>query len=299
MNGRVLFLAIAAIAVLVTAWQTFFIVDQRQQAIIVTLGKPVRVINPPGRSEAGLHMKVPFTQNVIKLDRRNISLNAQQEEIIGAKQERLVVDAFVRYRITDPLLFYRTLGDERLAEDRIERLVSSSLRQVLGTATQEDIISGRRAELMRLAKVDVAKRAVDSRMGITIIDLRMRRVDLPATNRESVFNRMRTSRQQVAAQLRAVGEQQKREKIAEADKEVTVTLANAREQAGTTIGQGDALRTRIFAQSFGKDPSFAVFFRSLQAYDASLGDGNTTLVLSPDSAFFKYFEHGPSGGGRK
>lgn len=296
MTPRYIAYVVAALAVLILASQTFFVVDQRQQALVVALGDPVRVINQPGRNEAGLHLKVPFFQQVFQFDRRNIALEADQEEIITAGQERLVVDAFIRYRISDPLQFYRTLRDETTAADRIERLVNSSLRQVLGAASATDIISGRRAQLMQQAKLDVARRAKASRLGIEVIDLRIRRADLPTSNREAVFRRMSTSRQQVAAQLRAQGEQRKREIIAEADKEVAITLATAREQQGQIMGEGDALRTRIFANSFGKDPSFAAFFRSMQAYEQSLGDGQTTMVLSPDSAFFRYFERGPTGG---
>ena len=295
MNTRSLVLGLLAIGVLFTLLNTFFVVDQRQQALIVALGDPVREINKPGKNEAGLHMKIPFAQQVIKFDRRNIALEADQEEIITAGQERLVVDAFIRYRISDPLQFYRTLRDEQTAADRIERLVNSSLRQVLGSASATDIISGKRAELMQRAKRDVDLRAKASRLGIQVIDLRIRRADLPAQNRDAVFRRMSTSRQQVAAQLRAQGEQKKREIIAEADKEVAITLATAREQSGQIKGEGDAQRTRIFANSFGKDASFAAFFRSMQAYEASLGNGDTTLVLSPDSAFFRYFERGPTG----
>jgi modulator of FtsH protease HflC len=296
MTPRYVAYVVAALAVLILASQTFFVVDQRQQALVVALGDPVRVINAPGKSEAGLHLKVPFFQQVFKFDRRNIALEADKEEIITAGQERLVVDAFIRYRISDPLQFYRTLRDETTAADRIERLVNSSLRQVLGAASATDIISGRRAQLMQQAKLDVARRAKASRLGIEVIDLRIRRADLPTSNREAVFRRMSTSRQQVAAQLRAQGEQRKREIIAEADKEVAITLATAREQQGQIMGEGDAQRTRIFANSFGKDPSFAAFFRSMQAYEQSLGDGQTTMVLSPDSAFFRYFERGPTGG---
>jgi membrane protease subunit HflC len=294
MNPRVVAWIVGIVALAVLVLNTLFIVDQREQAIVVAFGDPQYVINPPGKREAGLHAKVPFIQQVIKLDRRNIALRIPQEEIIGARQERLLVDGYIRYQIADPLMFYTTLRNPQLAEDRIERLVSSSLRQVLGTATQSDIISGRRAELMDQAQRTVSLRAKESRMGIHVIDLRIRRVDLPAFNRESVFRRMATSRQQEAARIRAIGEQAKRQKIAEADKEVTVTLATAREQAGQITGEGDAKRTRIFAQSFGKDPSFAAFYRSLQAYEASFADSDTTLVLSPDSAFFKYFERGPS-----
>jgi membrane protease subunit HflC len=287
--------AVLAIAVLIVLANTLFVVEQRQQAIVVRFGEPVRVINAPGKPGAGLNFKTPFLENVIRFDRRNISLEAQQEEIIASDQERLVVDSFIRYRIADPLLFYRTLRDERTAADRIERLVNSSLRQVLGSATSDEIISGRRGQLMQQARADVTRRAQASRFGIQVIDLRIRRADLPAQNQAAVYRRMQTNRQQVAAQTRAMGEQQKREIIASADREVAITLATAQELGETTRGQGDAQRTRIFADSFGKDPGFAAFYRSMQAYEAGLGQGDTTLVLSPDSAFFKYFERGPSG----
>lgn len=294
MSNRIVAWLGVAVIVAVLIFNTFFIVDQREQVVLVRFGDPVRTINYSGKA-AGLNMKVPFIEQIIRFDRRNIALEAAQEEIITSLQERLVVDAFIRYRISDPLLFYTTLRDEQIAADRIERLVNSSLRQVLGSATASDIISGRRAQLMQQAKLDVARRAKASSLGIQVIDLRIRRADLPAQNREAVFRRMSTSRQQEAARVRAVGEQQKREIIAGADKEVAITLSTARQTSGQTIGEGDALRTRIYAQSFGKDPSFAAFFRSMQAYERSFEDGQTTMVLSPDSAFFKYFERGPSG----
>lgn len=294
MSNRIVAWLGVAVIVAVLAFNTFFIVDQREQVVVVRFGDPIRTINYSGKA-AGLNMKVPFVEQIIRFDRRNIALEAAQEEIITSLQERLVVDAFIRYRISDPLLFYTTLRDEQIAADRIERLVNSSLRQVLGSATASDIISGRRAQLMQQAKLDVARRAKASSLGIQVIDLRIRRADLPAQNREAVFRRMSTSRQQEAARVRAVGEQQKREIIAGADKEVAITLSTARQTSGQTIGEGDALRTRIYAQSFGKDPSFAAFFRSMQAYERSFEDGQTTMVLSPDSAFFKYFERGPSG----
>jgi membrane protease subunit HflC len=295
MRNRFVLWAILVVAVVVVLANTLFVVDQRQQAIVVRFGEPVRVIHAPGQGGVGLNFKTPFLENVIKFDRRNIAQEADQEEILASDERRLVVDAFIRYRISDPLQFYRTLRDERTASDRIERLMNSSLRQILGTATTSEIISGRRAQLMQQAKLDVDKRAKASRLGIQVIDLRIKRADLPAANQESVYNRMRTSRQQEAAQKRAFGEQQKREIMAEAVKDVVVTLAEAREQAGALNGQGDAERTRIMAQSFGRDPGFASFYRSMQAYEASLANGDTTLVLSPDSAFFRYFERGPTG----
>jgi len=278
---------------------TLFVVEQRQEAIVVRLGDPVRVIHA-GRDGAGLNLKIPLMEDVVKFDRRNQAMEADQEEIVDGNQERLVVDAFLRYRISDPLQYYRTLRDEHTAQDRLERLVNSSLRQVLGSTTTEEIISGKRDQLMQQSRIDVGKRAKESRLGIEVIDLRIKRVDLPAANQASVYRRMQTQRQQIAAQTRAQGEQQKREIIAGADKEVAITLANAQQEGETTRGQGDAQRTRIFAQAFGKDPDFARFYRSMQAYDASLAQGEqTTMVLSPESSdFLKYLERGP-GGGRK
>jgi membrane protease subunit HflC len=296
MNRRYAIWLIGAVAVLIVLFNTLFIVDQREQAIVLQLGNPVRVINQAGSPNAGLKVKIPFFQDVIELDKRNRAIEAQQEEIIAADQERLVVDAFVRYRISDPLQFYRTLGaDEANANDRIEPLVDSSLRQVLGTATSTDIISGRRGQLMQRIQEELARRARSSRLGIQIIDVRIRRADLPEANQAAVFQRMRTSREQEAAQIRALGEQRKREIIASADKEVAITLATATEEGSRTRGEGDAQRTRIFADSFGRDAGFASFYRSMQAYEAAFGSGETTMVLSPDSDFFKYFERGPGG----
>ncbi|WP_397415965.1 protease modulator HflC [Phenylobacterium sp.] len=295
MNPRLLALGLIGAVLAVVLAQTFYVVDQRQQAIVVQFGDPVRVVNAPGKNQAGLNLKIPFVEQVIKFDRRNIALETGQEEIITSDQDRLVVDAFVRYRISDPLQFYRTLRDEQTAADRLERLLNSSLRQVLGTVSDTEIISTRRSQLMQLARADMARRATASRLGIQIIDVRIKRADLPDQTRENVFRRMETSRQQEAARIRAEGEQRKREIIAEADKEVAITLATAREQSGQALGEGDGMRTRILANSYGRDPSFAAFFRSMQAYEQAFADGQTTMVLSPDSAFFRYFERGPTG----
>src|SRR6185369_156234 len=187
--------------------------------------------------------------------------------------------AFLRYRISDPLQYYRTLRDDRTAAARLEPLVNSALRQVLGSTTSTNIISGGRSELMAQTRADVARRAAAGRFGIEVVDLRIKRADLPAANQAAVYRRMQTARQQEAAQIRAVGEQQKREIIAGADKEVTITLATAQEEGETTRGQGDAQRTRIYARAYGKDPRFAAFWRSMQAYDTALGQGDTTMVL--------------------
>jgi membrane protease subunit HflC len=272
---------------------TFFVVDQREQAIVLRFGQAVRVVNATGTNDPGLKVKTPFVENVITLDKRNQALDAGQEEILASDQERLVVDGFIRYRITDPLLYYRTLGDETTAHDRMDRLVNASLRQVLGSATSTDIISGKRSALMAQARDEVATEATAARLGIQIIDLRIKRADLPDTIRAAVYRRMQTSRQQEAAEARALGEQKKREIMADADKQVAITLATAHEEAERTRGEGDAKRAVLFAQGFGHDPKFAAFYRSMQAYEAALGQGDTTMVLSPDSDFFKYFKQGP------
>ena len=272
----------------------FFIVDQRQQVVVVNLGEPVRVINPPGAYDPGLKMKIPFVESLVTLDKRNQAIEASKEEVISADQQRLVVDAFVRYRISNPLQYYRTLRDESTAADRLEPLINSSLRQVLGAASANEIISQRRDALMADTLRDVRARAARSHFGIDVIDLRIKRADLPAANQQAVYARMRSNLQQQAAQIRAVGEQNRREIVADADKQVTITLATATEEAFTTRGAGDGESAKIFAASFGKDPKFAAFYRSMQAYEGVFNDGDTTMVLSPDSDFLKYFKQGPN-----
>lgn len=290
---RMIGIAVAAFAVLVVLMNTLYVVDQRQQALVLRFGEPQRTVNAFQTNDPGLKIKVPFLENVVKFDKRNQPLEADQEEILTADQERLVVDSFLRYRITDPLQYFRTLGDQTRARDRLERLLNSSLRQVLGSASQNDIIAGRRAQLMAAIRQDVINRARQARLGIEVIDVRIRRADLPAQNQQAVFRRMQTSRQQEAAQIRAVGEQQKREIMANADREVTITLATATEESSKTRGEGDARRTAIFGASYGRDPAFAAFFRSMQAYDGALGQGDTTMILTPKSDFFRYYNNGP------
>ena len=294
MNPRAIVFAFLGLILGVLAANTFFIVDQRQQVVVVNLGEPVRVINPPGATDRpGLYLKTPFVESLVVLDKRNQPIEAHQEEVISADQQRLVVDAFVRYRIKNPLAYYRTLRSESNAGTLIEPLINSSLRQVLGAATASDIISGRRDALMAQTLADIRARAETSHFGIEVIDLRIKRADLPSANQQAVFARMKSNLQQQAAQIRAVGEQNRREVVADADKQVTITLATATEEASTTQGTGDAESTRIFAASFGKDPKFAAFFRSMQAYESVFQSGDTTMILGPDSDFMKYFKKGP------
>ena len=295
MNRRPLVIALVlAVVAIVLLANTLFTVDQRSQAIVLRFGRPVRVINALGENNPGLKVKAPW-ESIVRLDKRNQGLDADPAEIIAADQERLMVDAFLRYRITKPIAFYTSLGDDATAHDRLDRLINATLREVLGSATSPDIISGRRAQLMAQATAEVAAQAKAERLGIQVIDLRIKHADLPDANAEAVYQRMKTERQQMAAQIRAVGEQKKREIMAEADKEATVTIATADGDAARIHGDGDAQRAILFAKSFGRDPSFAAFYRTMQAYDAALGQGDTTFVLSPDSAFLKYLKSGPGG----
>ncbi|MDO9224325.1 MAG: protease modulator HflC [Caulobacter sp.] len=273
---------VAAVALIMLS-QTFYIVDQTHQALVIRLGEVVRTVNAAPTDGPGLKVKIPFLESRLLFDKRNQPIQVVRQEILTANQERLMVDAFVRYRINDPVRFYTGLGDDRTAKDRLNSVVNASLRQVLGSVTSEDIISRRRAALTRQVRDNLSDRTTRSRLGLQVIDVRIRSADLPEANQEAVFDRMKTARQQEAARIRAEGAQRQRE-----------IVATATQEAETIRGEADAERAKIFASSFGQDPSFAAYYRSLQAYDASLGQG-TTLVLSPDSAFFRYFSKGPTG----
>jgi membrane protease subunit HflC len=281
---RQTFLAAIAAAALLLLSQTVYVVDQTHQALIIRVGEVVRTVNAGADDTPGLKLKIPFFERRVLFDKRNLNLEVNQREIIAGNQERLMVNAFVRYRISDPVRFYTRLGDERSAPDRLNSVINASLRQVLGTASSEEIISARRSQLMRQMRDDLDRRAGASRFGIQVIDVRIRSADLPQANQAAVFDRMKTARQQEAARIRATGQQQRRE-----------IVATATQEAETIRGQADAERAKIFADSFGRDPSFAAFYRSMQAYEASLSKGDTTLVLSPDSAFFRYFSGGGGG----
>ncbi|MDO9471683.1 MAG: protease modulator HflC [Caulobacter sp.] len=282
-NQRLTLLGVIAAVLLIVLSQTIYIVGQTNQALVIRLGEVVRTVNASPDDGPGLKVKVPFLESRLLFDKRNQAIQVNRQEILTANQERLMVDAFVRYRINDPVRFYTGLGDDRVAKDRLNSVINASLRQVLGSASSEDIISGRRAQLTGQVRENLSDRTTRSRLGLQVIDVRIRSADLPEANQEAVFDRMKTARQQEAARIRAEGAQRQRE-----------IVATATQEAETIRGEADAERAKIFAGSFGKDPSFAAYYRSLQAYDASLG-ADTTLVLSPDSAFFRYFSKGPTG----
>jgi len=274
-------LAVLLILAVIVGYGTFFTVNQTQQALVVRLGNPVRIITEPG-----LNAKVPFVDSVIYVDKRILGLESPAQEVIASDQKRLVVDAFTRYRIEDPLKFYQTVG-ETGANSQLAILLNSALRRVLGEATLTDVVRDMREKLMARVRTQLDHEAQP--FGIRIVDVRIRRADLPEQNSQAVYQRMQTERQREAAEFRAQGSQKSQEIRARADRDVTVLLAEANSQAEQTRGQGDGERNRIFADAYNKDPDFFAFYRSMQAYEKSMQRGDTHLVLKPDTDFFRYF----------
>jgi membrane protease subunit HflC len=275
-------LAVIAVVVLFVAYLSLFTVYQTRQALVVRLGDPVRTITEPG-----LHAKWPLIDNVIPLDNRILDLENSPQEVICSDQKRLVVDAFARYRIRDPLLFYQTVSTIEGANSRLSTLLNAALRRVLGEATLTHVVRDDRAALMLRVKEQLNREA--QAFGIEVVDVRIRHADLPEQNSQAVYQRMQTERQREAAEFRAQGSQKSQEIRARADRDVTVLVAEATSQAEQTRGDGDAERNRIFAEAYGKDPDFFAFYRSMQAYENGLRANDTRLVLRPDSDFFKYF----------
>jgi membrane protease subunit HflC len=280
---------ILVLAALVIGYSSLFTVYQTQQALVVRLGNPVRVVDEPG-----LHVKVPFVDSVIAIDRRILDLEAPAQEVIASDQKRLVVDAFARYRIKDPLRFYQTLGSILGANSQLAILLNSSLRRVLGEATFTHVVRDQRAELMARIR-DLVDREAGA-YGIQVVDVRIRRADLPEQNSQAVYQRMQTERQREAAEFRAQGAQRAQEIRSRADREVTVLVAEATAKAEQIRGEGDAQRNQIFADAFNRDTDFFAFYRSMQAYEAGLRHSDTRLLLKPDTNFFRYFND-PSGKG--
>ena len=280
-GGVVLVLAFAA---LIIVYSSLFTVYQTQQALVVRLGQVVRVVNEPG-----LNVKVPFIDSVIPIDKRILDLEAPSQEVIASDQKRLVVDAFARYRIQDPLRFFQTLGSKTAADSQLAILLNSALRRVLGEATFIEVVRDQRADLMARIRDLINREAAG--YGIEVVDARIRRADLPEQNSQAVYQRMQTARQREAAEYRAQGQQQAQEIRSRADREVTVLVAEATAKSEQLRGEGDATRNQIFAEAFNKDPDFFAFYRSMQAYEAGLKAGDTRLLLKPDSNFFRYFNN--------
>jgi membrane protease subunit HflC len=284
MSEKILKISIfAAVLIGLLIYSTFFIVKETHQAIVLQLGEPKKVYK-----DAGLYFKIPLIQNVHFLDKRVIDIDAPAEEVIALDQKRIIVDAYAKFIIIDPLKFYISVGNERVAQSRLASIINAKIRGVLGKENLVNLISTNRNKLMTQITKDVAEEAKD--FGIDVIDVRIKRADLPSANSDAIFKRMQTERTREAKEFRAQGFEVGQTIKSIADKEVAIILADARKTAQITRGEGDGLRNKIFAEAFGRDPEFFSFYRAMQSYEKSLISGSeTSLVLSPDSEFFRYF----------
>ena len=272
----------AIVAILVISFFSIFIVKEVNQAIVLQFGDPKRIILKPG-----LNFKIPFIQNVVFLDKRILNLDAPPEEVIASDQKRLIVDAFARFQIVDPLKFYISVGNERVARSRLSTIINSRIRSVLGTQRLQTLLSEDRTKQMSLIQDGVNNEA--GKFGIKIVDVRIKRADLPPANSEAIYRRMQTEREREAKEFRAKGAEMAITITSTADKEVTVILADAQKKSEIMKGEGDGQKNKIFAEAFGQDPEFFAFYRSMQAYVKAFNAGETSMILSPDSEFFKFF----------
>jgi membrane protease subunit HflC len=282
MRAGVIGLLVLAVLLVIVGSSTMFTVHQNEQAIVLQFGDPKRVIRDPG-----LNFKIPIMQEVVIYDRRVLDFNNEVDEVVAFDRKRLVVDTFARYRIEDPLKFFQAVGTEAAARDRLGNLLNAAMRRVIGAVTLSDVVSGERGKLMGQIRDFVNAEALQ--FGVNVIDVRIRRADLPQENSEAIYKSMQTDREREARQKRAEGEEQSLKIKAETDRMRAVILSEATRDAEITRGQGDAEAVRIFAEAFGKDAEFFAFYRSMQAYREALGSADTTMVLSPDGEFFKYF----------
>ena len=265
-----------------TAFFSIFIVKEINQAIVLQFGDPKRILLKPG-----LNFKLPFIQNVVFLDKRILNLDAPPIEVIASDQKRLIVDAFARFQIIDPLKFYISVGNERVARSRLSTIINSRIRSVLGTQRLQTLLSEDRNKQMALIQDGVNNEAEN--FGIKIVDVRIKRADLPQANSDAIYRRMQTEREREAKEFRAKGAEMAVTITSTADKEVTVILAEAEKKSEIMKGEGDGERNKIFADAFGQDADFFAFYRAMQAYERALIGGETSLIMSPDSEFFKFF----------
>ena len=268
-----------------TFYSALFTVDQTQQALVLQFGEPKRTIQDPG-----LSIKIPFIQDTVYYEKRVLSLIPQDaEEVILADQKRLQVDAYARYKINNPLLFFQTVRNEMGARARLESIIDSSVRRVLGRETLASILTGERESINGSIR-DEVNQSVQS-LGIDIIDVRLRRADYPEATSQNIFNRMKSEREREAKEFRATGEEEAQKIRADAEKTRTVIIAEAKREAQEVRGEGDSDAITIYADSFGRDPEFFSFYRSMEAYRKSIGESGTSMVLSPSSSFFKFFKN--------
>jgi membrane protease subunit HflC len=285
-------LGIVGVVVLLFALSCFYTVGQTEQALLLQFNAPREIVTDPG-----LHTKIPWVQSVVFLDKRLLNLEAPPEEVIAQDKKRLVVDAFARWRILDPLRFYQSLYDLDTAQVRLTPILSSNVRRVLGSQNFAAVLSAHRGELMDDIRDNMNRDA--SNFGIRIVDVRIRRADLPAENSEAIYNRMKQERAREASEYRAEGSEISQRVRARAEREVTVLLAEATRESSILKGEGDAEKTKILGDAFGQDPDFFAFYRSMQAYSEALPGDTTTLVTSPSSEFFHYFAAPGAGGAKK
>ncbi len=278
--GKILIPILILIAA--TIFFSVFVVKEVNQAIVLQFGDPKRILLKPG-----LNFKIPFIQNVVFLDKRILNLDTPPEEVIASDQKRLIVDAFARFQIVDPLKFYISVGNERVARSRLSTIINSRIRNVLGQQELQTLLSQDRTKQMALIQEGVNNEAEN--FGIKIVDVRIKRADLPQANSDAIFRRMQTEREREAKEFRAKGAEMAVTITSTADKEVTVILADAQKQSEIMKGEGDGKRNKIFADAFGQDPEFFAFYRSMQAYGKAFNAGETSMILSPDSEFFKFF----------
>ncbi|ACI99376.1 protease modulator HflC [Rhodospirillum centenum] len=283
MSKRLVILGVLVLILAVVGSASLFTVHQTQQALVLQFGEWKRTVQKPG-----LNVKVPFVQNVVMIDRRVLDIDPPVEQVILADQKRLEVDAFARYRIADPLRFYQSVGTEANAETRLSAVVNSALRRVLGNVTLLAVLSEERARVMTDIRTQVNQEA--QRFGIEIVDVRIRRADLPEATSQAVFERMRSEREREAREARAQGQEQAQQIRSRAERERTVILAEAQRDAQVLRGEGDNQAIRILADAGARNPEFYQFYRSLEAYRQALRQDNTSLVLSPDSDFFRFFD---------
>jgi membrane protease subunit HflC len=282
MNKALAILGVVIVAIGIIAGGSLFIVEQTQQAIVLRLGKPQKTIQEPG-----LNVKIPFIEEVLFYEKRVLDLDPPTERVILADQKRLDVDSYARYRITDPLLFYQTTRQISGVPSKLSPIINSSLRRVLGNETLLNILSTKRGTIM----VDIQRAVNDAvkRFGMEIVEVRVRRADYPDETRANIENRMKSEREREAKEFRAEGFEQAEGIRADADKQKVVILAEAQKRAETLRGEGDSKAIQIYADAFGQDPEFFAFYRSMQAYRKSIASSDTTMVLSPNSDFFRYF----------
>jgi membrane protease subunit HflC len=275
-------LLLLLLLLIIVGYGSVFTVQQTEQALVLRFGRPVDVVTDPG-----LHFKAPFMDTVIPIDKRILDLENPAQELIASDQKRLVVDAFARYRIKDALQFYQSVGSIQAANLQLTTLLNSSLRRVLGEVSLIQIVRDEREALMARIRDQLDKEA--GGYGIQVVDVRIRRADLPDQNSQAVYQRMKTERQREAAEFRAQGNQKAQEIRSNADREATIIVAEANSKAEQIRGEGDAERNRLFAEAYGKDPDFFAFYRSMTAYENSLKSSDTRFLLRPDSDFFRFF----------